>query len=156
MKINICLIILILLSAFQFKKEDDKIPSDLNSSSIVIIIRNFNDWQHTIKGSPKGYDEYARNKMYGDYKAAITKMGNLFTQYNIKVKKQPYTDTISPILSDYVVDYKIECTGGEEEKDWWMCLGGFYFKQVSTGKEFEPFGTTNRIIKSLKRKVNSK
>lgn len=151
MRIYLATILLILSFSFQTKKETDEIPNDLKKSSILILIRNFNQWKHTINRIPIGYDEYAQHKMFEDYEQTIIKVENLFMNKGIKYSKKLYSDTINTLSVDYILDYKINCTGGEREKDWWMCMGGFYFFRNSDRKIFEPFGTDKRVLKILKR-----
>ncbi len=137
------------------KSTEGKIPSNLKKYETVIIVRNFEDWRKTIIGSPKGYDDYAQKKMFKDYTEAIENLELLFKERGIKYSKKIFIENFKIDSGDYVFDYKLNCTGGVKESDWWMCSGGFFFKDLKSGKEYELIGTDKGIIKQIRKKIKS-
>jgi hypothetical protein len=151
MKHKYYLIIVVLLLSFKNGKFNNKVPENLRISTTIIIKRDFESWTKQIDSIPKGYDNYAQKHTYSEYQNTITEVIALFNKHNIKFQLASSSEQYDVNDFNYILDYKITCTGGNLENDWWSCSNGFYFS--SSERKFDYLGMSNRIIKAIKKSI---
>lgn len=156
MKIFFYALIIIITLGLTFKSENKYVPKDLSISKVLIVKRNFEDWQSTIKQEAKGFDNYAQNKMFQDYLETINGIEELFKERKVRYSIIAIRNNHDTDSCKYILDYNLNCNGGENYNSWWICLGGFYFTEIESSRSFEMIAPDLRAVKEIKKQLKQK
>ena len=135
-------------------KNNEKTPSNLSKSHILIIVKDFDTWIKTHDKFPKGYDNYAQKETFKNYNEEIISFENFLKERDVKYSKITYLEFINgnKTYEGYILDNSTECEGGDKENDWWTCLHGFYIQNIQSGVKYD----IKAAIKQIKRETRKR